>query len=103
MPERKKITRKVISKSPQEEVRVEKEQIKEETQKQFRTKKVCHFCQSKTIPSYVDLVVLKRYISDRSKIVAKLKSGICARHQRAVTKHIKYARHLSLLPFVPKV
>lgn len=68
-----------------------------------RTKKVCSFCQSKTNPSYTDLVVLRRFLTDRAKIVARAKSGLCSRHQRLVTRQIKYARHLALLPFTPKV
>lgn len=72
-------------------------------EKTLRVKRTCHFCQSKTNPSYTDLVTLKRFLTDRAKILPKLRSSVCARHQRAVSKHIKYARHLSLLPFVPKV
>lgn len=98
----KKITRKVISKANKETVKVDAEPVEVEAQKVVR-KKVCFFCQSKTMPSYTDTSVLRRYLSDRVKIVPKLKSSVCSRHQRAVTKHIKYARHLSLLPFVPKV
>lgn len=68
-----------------------------------RTKRPCLFCQNKSRPAYTDLVTLRRFLTDRAKIVAKERSGVCARHQRAVAKNIKYARHLSLLPFVPKV
>lgn len=74
-----------------------------EGEKNLRVKRTCHFCQSKTSPSYTDLATLKKYLTDRAKIVAKLRSGVCSKHQRAVGKQIKYARHLSLLPFVPKV
>lgn len=102
----KKITRKVISK-PTEKVVVEPQEadpdsIGAEAGKVIR-KKVCFFCQSKTDPSYTDTSVLRHYLSDRVKIVPKLKSNVCSRHQRAVTKQIKYARHLALLPFVPRV
>ncbi len=68
-----------------------------------RARRECYFCQSKTIPSYTDLVNLRRYLSDRAKIVAKERTGACAKHQRAITRNIKYARHLALLPFVPKI
>lgn len=74
-----------------------------EGEKTLRVKRSCHFCQSKQSPSYTDLVTLKRFLTDRAKILPKLRSSVCARHQRALSKHIKYARHLSLLPFVPKV
>lgn len=103
MPEKKKITKRVISKvaASQEQVEVEKIEITQDTE--TKTKKSCYFCKSKTNPSYTDLVNLKKYLTDRAKIVPKLRSGVCSKHQRTVTKQIKYARHLSLLPFVPKV
>ena len=68
-----------------------------------RSKKVCSFCQNKTNPSYTDLANLKRFLTDRAKIVGKTRTGICSKHQRAISRNIKYARHLALLPFVPKV
>lgn len=98
----KKITRKVISKLTKKAEEVV-EPSEEEPQKVVRTKKVCFFCQSKTRPSYADTSTLRRFTTDRAKIVAKLKSNLCSKHQRAVTREIKYARHLSLLPFTPKV
>src|SRR3989344_1031444 len=70
---------------------------------ELRVKKVCFFCQNKSIPTYTDLVTLRRFLTDRAKILPKLRSGVCSKQQRAVTKNIKYARHLALLPFVPKV
>ncbi len=110
MLKKKKITKRVISKvsapSPVvESVEEEKVEKTERTdgEKTLRVKRTCHFCQSKTSPSYTDLVTLKRFLTDRAKILPKLRSSVCARHQRALSKHIKYARHLSLLPFVPKV
>ncbi|OGE22228.1 30S ribosomal protein S18 [Candidatus Daviesbacteria bacterium RIFCSPHIGHO2_01_FULL_40_24] len=68
-----------------------------------RTKKVCHFCQSKSNPSYTDMAVLRRFLTDRVKIQPAVKNGLCSKHQRVITRNIKYARHLALLPFVPKV
>lgn len=68
-----------------------------------RAKRVCLFCQKKSTPTYTDLSVLRRFLTDRAKIVAKERSGVCSRHQRAVAKNIKYARHLALLPFVPEL
>jgi len=68
-----------------------------------RPKRVCLFCQNETNPTYTDLAILRRFLTDRAKIVAKERSGVCSKHQRAVAKNIKYARHLALLPFVPKV
>lgn len=113
----KKITRKVISKAAPAE-KVSKEEIKtsdsvgtkaEETSPALerygagRTKRACFFCQSKTNPSYTDMSILRRFVTDRAKIVAKTRSNLCSKHQRMATRQIKYARHLSLLPFSPKV
>lgn len=109
MAEKRKITKKVISKVSSPEVHVEKEKSpvertgSTEGEKILKIKRSCHFCQSKTSPAYTDLANLKRFLTDRAKILPKLRSSVCARHQRAVAKQIKYARHLSLLPFVPKV
>jgi len=66
-------------------------------------KKVCAFCESKTTPSYTDTVALRRVTSTRGKIVPKLRSGTCSKHQRALTREIKRARHLALLPFTLRV
>ncbi len=77
--------------------------VQESESKTSRAKRVCLFCQKKSIPTYTDLSVLRRFLTDRAKIVAKERSGVCSRHQRAVAKNIKYARHLALLPFVPAV
>ncbi len=71
--------------------------------KTTRQKRVCPFCQNKNLPSYTDISTLRRYLTERARIVPKLRSGLCSKHQRVVTKQIKYARHLSLLPFTPKV
>lgn len=106
MAEKKKITRKVISRAQSPKLKEEtKEQIKEEVAEDVKSsrRKRCLFCQNDKSPSYTDIVTLKRFLSDRSKILPKLKSGICSKHQRAVAVNIKYARHLSLLPFVPGV
>lgn len=69
----------------------------------IRTKKVCQFCSNKTEPHYFDMVALRRFINDRGRIVARIRSGSCAKHQRRITREIKRARHLALLPFTVKV
>ena len=68
-----------------------------------KAKRVCLFCEGKTEPSYTDTATLKRFMSDRSRIITKAKTGVCSKHQRRVGREIKRARHLSLLPFVPTV
>lgn len=66
-------------------------------------RKVCDFCtdRNKRI-DYKDPSLLRRYISDRGKIEPRRRTGICAKHQRALAQAIKRARHLALLPYVPE-
>ncbi len=63
-------------------------------------KKVCGFCVDRvdTI-DYKDVAKLRRFISERAKILPRRVTGTCARHQRELTIAIKRARHLALLPF----
>lgn len=103
---KKIISKKIVSRGGGD---VKKKETPKETRVERRSddeikpKKVCAFCKDKTIPAYTDIVSLKRYINDRSKIVNKSRSGACSKHQRMVMREIKYARHLALLPFTPKV
>ncbi len=63
-------------------------------------KKVCSFCMEKaeTI-DYKDTAKLRKYISERGKIVPRRVTGTCAEHQRHLTTAIKRARHVALLPY----
>ena len=64
-------------------------------------KKVCGFCVDKVENiDYKDIARLRRYMSERGKILPRRVTGTCARHQRELTVAIKRARHLALLPFV---
>ena len=67
-------------------------------------KKECFFCESPDglQPSYTDVATLKKFVSDRGKIVSAGRNGACAKHQRRIGQEIKRARHLSLLPFTIK-
>lgn len=63
-------------------------------------KKVCGFCVDKVESiDYKDVARLRRYISERAKILPRRVTGTCARHQRELTVAIKRARHLALFPF----
>ena len=64
-------------------------------------KKVCSFCVDKieTI-DYKDVEKLKKYVTERGKILPKRITGTCAMHQREVTTAIKRARIIALLPYV---
>ena len=63
-------------------------------------RKVCSFCVDKveTI-DYKDVPRLRKFISDRSKIIPRRVTGTCAAHQRELTTAIKRARHVALLPY----
>ncbi len=65
-----------------------------------RRKKVCVFCGKDNVIDYKDTNKLKRYISERGKILPRRITGNCAKHQRALTVAIKRARHLALMPYV---
>lgn len=66
-----------------------------------RRKKVCVFCADKeAIIDYKDANKLKRYISERGKILPRRITGSCAKHQRALTVAVKRARQIAILPYV---
>ena len=66
----------------------------------MRRKKVCQFCADKTETiDYKDVEKLRKYVTDRGKILPKRITGTCAIHQREVTKAIKRARIVALLPY----
>ena len=68
-----------------------------------RKKKVCAFCSSAEgagVIDYKDAAKLRKYISERGKILPRRVTGTCAQHQRALTTAIKRARHIALLPFM---
>ena len=64
-------------------------------------RKVCRFCVDKVAHiDYKDTAKLRRYVTERGKIVPRRISGNCAKHQRQLTTAIKRARIIALLPFV---
>ena len=66
----------------------------------MRRKKVCQFCADKTETiDYKDVENLKKYVTERGKILPKRITGTCAIHQREVTRAIKRARIVALLPY----
>ena len=63
-------------------------------------KKVCSFCADKSTEiGYRDLAKIKKFISEKGKILPRRISGVCAKHQRQLTIAIKRARHIALLPY----
>lgn len=65
-----------------------------------RRKKVCVFCGKDEVIDYKDTAKLKRYVSERGKILPRRITGNCAKHQRALTVAVKRARHVALMPYV---
>lgn len=63
----------------------------------------CFFCQEGILPDYKDPEGLRRFISERGKIMARSRTGVCSKHQRKLKRAVKRARHLSLLPFVARI
>ena len=67
----------------------------------MRRKKVCQFCADNAeAMDYKDVDKLKKYITERGKILPKRVTGTCAKHQRELTVAIKRARIMALLPYV---
>ena len=65
-----------------------------------KRRKVCEFCERpvETV-DYKDVVTLKKFVSERGKILPRRATGTCAKHQRKVTEAIKRARNVALLPY----
>jgi len=70
-------------------------------QRRFKPRKrVCSFCADKSKPiDYKDINKLKKYITERGKILPRRISGNCSKHQRELTIAIKRARQVALLPY----
>ena len=77
--------------------------MEEKTTKKFikkaPRKKVCAFCQNKTEAiDYKDVAVLRKYVTEKGKILPSRQTGTCPKHQRAITVAVKRARNIALLP-----
>ena len=80
------------------------EKVAGEEKKKFKKptkKKVCIFCQNKEEKiDYKDVAKLKRFMTEKGKILPRRQTGVCAYHQRELSDAIKRARVMALLPFV---
>lgn len=66
-----------------------------------RKRKVCRFCEQKVgFIDYKDDRTLRKYLTERGKIIPRRVTGVCAKHQRQLTQAIKRGRVLALLPFI---
>ncbi len=70
--------------------------------KPFFRRKVCRFCTQTIVPDYKNPDALRRFVTERGKILPRRITGTCAKHQRALSLEIKKARVLAYLPFVKK-
>lgn len=82
--------------------RVEKAERSEKRNMRKMRKKVCSFCVDKSMSEidYKEAGKLRRFISERAKILPRRVTGTCARHQRELTTAIKRARYVALLPYI---
>lgn len=65
-----------------------------------RKKRVCAFCADKiNVIDYKEIAKLRRFVSERGKILPRRVTGSCAKHQRALTMAIKRARHVALIAY----
>ena len=65
-----------------------------------RKPRYCQFCSDKTLViDYKNTALLRKFTTEEGKIRSRRQTGTCAKHQRAVAREIKRARHIALLPF----
>ncbi|MGN0820114.1 MAG: 30S ribosomal protein S18 [Christensenellaceae bacterium] len=78
---------------------MEEKQVKKPVRKMSR-KKVCAFCVEKAEKiDYKDVAKLKKYVTEKGKMLPRRMTGVCAKHQRELSSAIKKARIVALLPF----
>jgi len=63
----------------------------------------CFFCEKEALSSYKEPDILRRFVSERGKILSRSRTGVCSKHQRRLAREIKRARHLAMLFFVAQV
>ena len=84
----------------QENLREGEERQQNKKGKLFYRKKVCRFCSQKAKIDYKDPDSLRRFITERGKILPRRITGTCAKHQRKLALEFKRSRALALLPYV---
>lgn len=65
--------------------------------------KNCYFCKEGKDPDYKELPVLEEFLTERGKILARSKTGVCSKHQKRLARAVKRARFLALLPYIPSL
>lgn len=72
---------------------------KSKPRKKIIANQKCYFCESKKEPNYLETEELKRFLTERGKILNRAYSGVCNKHQKRLSIAIKRGRHIGLLPF----
>jgi small subunit ribosomal protein S18 len=67
-----------------------------------KRKKVCYFDTNKVEPIFTEIGVLRKFTTERGKIIPAAKTGVCAKHQRGLSRSIKRARQVGLLPYTDR-
>ena len=71
--------------------------------RKFQRRKFCKFCADKVVfIDYKEIRTLKSFLTERGKIIAGRMTGNCTKHQRELTRAIKRARNIALIPFIEK-
>jgi small subunit ribosomal protein S18 len=60
----------------------------------------CPFCEKSATPDYKDFEALKPFVTERGRLLGRVRTGVCQKHQRRLSVAVKRARHLARLPFV---
>ncbi len=79
-----------------------KKRIKRKMQK-FNAPKECFFHVENKEPNFMDVSTLSKFLTERSKIIPRSRSGLCGKHQKRVAEEVKRARYLALLPFAVNI
>lgn len=79
-----------------------KEKTKNRARRVHKPVGACYFTQTGTTPDYKDVLTLKRFTSDRGKIIPQKYTGVSAKNQRLLSVEIKKARYMALLPYTDK-
>jgi small subunit ribosomal protein S18 len=72
---------------------------KTSSNRRFIRRRVCSFCVETNLPDYKDISRLRRFVTERGKIMPRAKTGVCAAHQRRLAQEVKKARQIALLSY----
>jgi len=63
-------------------------------------RKICPFCENtEMVIDYKEYRVLRKFLTEQGKIIPGFVTGVCAKHQRRISKAVKRARNIALLPY----